>query len=393
MKQQLFWLFPHLEQDGGGTKFLLEVTKRLTRTYDVTVLCNTAKPEIAKSFRINKVKVITTSSISANSNVYWLCLPLLLAIDYLRYIRHLKNADYILSTMYPSNFIAFVYTTFTNKHHYHYCFEPFPYLHDKHFMKQQPFAKRIFMQIFAMLYAWTDIIAVKKAKTVFTLNDITKRMIKRVYKIEAVITKMGVDTRHFRHYTNTKVARKYASTPLIIHATDYSQMKRTDLAIVAFNEVVKQFPSTLLLITSTYPDSPHKKRYEDLVHACKLDNNVIFLDYVSYKELPYYYSAARCYLSCSYDEMLGTTSSNLPVKEALACETPAIRAPVTREDVEDAISGYLIDPRKTRDVARKLQLLISDPTLSRSMGKNGRKTIIKNYSWDRVSTIIRRHLS
>lgn len=392
MKQRLYWLFPHLEQDGGGTKFLLEVTKRLTKTYDVTILCNTAKSEIAKSFRTNKIKITTTSSLSANSNIYWLFLPLLLPIDYFRYAKHLRKADIILSTMYPSNVIGYIFATFSSKTHYHYCYEPFPYLHDKHFMKQQDFIKHSFMYMFALLYAWTDTIAVRKATRVFTLNEITKKLIKKVYKRDAIITKMGVDTNHFRHYAHNPITRKYKSRTLVLHATDYSKMKRTDLAINTVKEVVKQYPNTLLLITSTYPDSPNKKMYEDLIRQYKLDKNIILLDYVSYKELPYYYSGARCYLSCSFDEMLGTTSSNLPVKEALACETPAIRAPITKEDVIDGVSGYLVDPRKTKEVATRLTLLLKDAKLSNTMGKHGRKTIVKNYSWDNVTKIIYKHL-
>lgn len=392
MKQKLYWLFPHLEQDGGGTKFLLEVTARLSQKYDITILCNTGKPAIIKSFQKHKIKVRTISFLSANSNVYWLFMPIFLLYDFFIYASHLGRANVIISTMYPSNLLGYMYTRLHKKPHFHYCYEPFPYLHDQHFIAQQPGIKKHFMRVFAFLYAWSDFLAVKGAKQVFTLNEITNRMIKKVYGRTAIVTRMGVDTTHFRKYTNNPIVKKYAAHLLIVHSTDYSRMKRTDLAITALKLVVKRFPNALLLITSTYPDSPHKKIYEHLVDAYMLSDNVEFLNYISYKDLPKYYSAARCYLSCSFDEMLGTTTSNLPVKEALACQTPAIRAPITKEDVVDGVSGYLVDPRKTAEVANKLAILLKDEKKAAQMGKKGRRTIVEHYSWDKVTQIIIQHL-
>ncbi len=393
MKQQLVWLFPHLEQDGGGTKFLLEVAKRLSKTYDLIILCNTASPEILQSFQSHKLRVKTVSFLSANSNLYWLFLPLFLLYDFLAYKKIAQKADMLLSTMYPSNFLAYCLAKTLGKQHFHYCYEPFPYLHDAHFISEQRGIKKLLMQIFAFMYAWTDTLAIKKAQSVFTLNDITQRLIQKVYSRDAIVTRMGVDTKHFRQYKYNPIAKKYADKLILTHATDYSDMKRTDLAIKAIKALCRTYPNILLVITSTHPDSPNKKIYEQMVQQHQLEQYIFFANYLPYAILPKYYAASRCYLSCSFDEMLGTTSSNLPVKEALACGVPAIRAPITNEDVIDGISGFLVDPRQTKKVVEKVKILLENKAKAEKMGKNGREMIKATYSWDRVAKVIEEHLA
>ena len=167
-------------------------------------------------------------------------------------------------------------------------------------------------------------------------------------------------------------------------------MKRTDLAIDAISYLVKKYPQLKLVVTSTQPNHPNKNKLLKLAHDLDCEKNVEFLGLVSYDDLVSFYSLALVYLSCSYDEMLGTTSSNLPVKEALACETPAIRADITTEDVEDGVSGFLVDPRKTKQVAKKIEYLIKNPELAKKMGKAGREKIKRLYNWENVANIMKK---
>jgi glycosyltransferase involved in cell wall biosynthesis len=169
-------------------------------------------------------------------------------------------------------------------------------------------------------------------------------------------------------------------------------MKRTDLALDVISHLTKEFPDILLLVTSTQPDSPAQAIYQKQAKHLGIEKNVTFLGWIDYQDLPLYYAAATCYLSCSHDEMLGTTSSNLPVKEALSCQTPAIRANITTEDVEDGVSGFLVDPRNTAEVAEKIRYIITHPKEAVAMGKKGRAKIQQLYNWDHVTSIIEKAL-
>jgi glycosyltransferase involved in cell wall biosynthesis len=79
---------------------------------------------------------------------------------------------------------------------------------------------------------------------------------------------------------------------------------------------------------------------------------------------------------------------SLPVKEALACGTAVIRSDATDEDVEDGISGYLIDPANSQATGAKLAALLGDRGRAGKMGEAGRGKIVELYRWDRVVDIV-----
>ena len=84
----------------------------------------------------------------------------------------------------------------------------------------------------------------------------------------------------------------------------------------------------------------------------------------------------------------GTTSFSLPSKEALSCETPVIRNNLTNEDVENNVSGLLIDPDNTNEYARGIIYLLDNPEKAKEMGKKGREKVLSTFTWDRVTKTI-----
>lgn len=393
--KKIIWYYPHLKFWMGGTKFLFEVTKHLGKKFKVIIICNVGDKNIIETFKRNKIEVATISFISTNNFFYWLFLPVFLLIDSALLFYHTyknREINYIFSTLYPCNLICLFVSKILNKKYIYYCYEPFPFFHNKEFISQQRFPKNIILRVISLIYSWSDILATQRAFRLFTLNQITQEKIKLIYNKNAIITFMGVDTNHFKKKKNFELDKKFNNKIIITHSTDYTVMKRTELAILAIKELVEKHPNALLVITSTQPHSPEKKLYQMLVEKLKLEKNVLFLGFVSYNTLPLYYSRSVCYLSTSYDTMLGTTSSNLPVKEALACETPVIRAPITKEDVEDKVSGFLVNPKDSKKIAKKIEILIENPTIARQMGKVGRKKILALYNWDNVAKTIAKNL-
>jgi glycosyltransferase involved in cell wall biosynthesis len=75
---------------------------------------------------------------------------------------------------------------------------------------------------------------------------------------------------------------------------------------------------------------------------------------------------------------------SLPVKEALACGTAVIRSDATDEDVEDGVSGFLVDPANSPATGAKLAVLLGDRRRAGQMGEAGRGRIVELYRWDRV---------
>lgn len=390
---KLVWCYPHLKFFQGGTRFLFEVLSRFDNSYEKTLVTSGPKTEVTTLFEDQGLTVKSLIPLTTNSKIYWLFFPFFFIMEFIKAYPILDNADRRVATLFPSNLICAVHSLITRKSFIYYCYEPFPFLQNPAFINTYPPAQRVFLSLMRFLYAPLDTWATRKATTVLTLNEVTKRMIAEVYNKESVVTLMGVNSSHFRPQSENQISRLYSGKQLIVHSTDYTEMKRTDLAIQSIAQLVKKYPKLFLVITSTQPNSPRKQRYVDLANELGIGKHVEFAGLIAYDDLPKYYSAACCYLSTSYDEMLGTTSSNLPVKESMACETPAIRADITTEDVQDSVTGFLVNPRNTKKVSKKIAYLLDHPTEAKAMGKRARKTITDLYTWEHVVQIISQEIS
>lgn len=393
---QIIWHYPHFKLHAGGTRFLAEISNYLTfdSRRKITFIVNQSDEKFVKAHFSKEINIINTNSTSTSNLIYWLIFPFFLTKDFIQTFSAVKDSDtdILFATLFPSNLIMACMSKITKRSFYHYCYEPFPFLQNKDFIDTFPQPKRLLLNILRILYSPLDHWASRQAAKTFTLNQITQQMIKNVYGVDSIVTLMGVDSDHFSPQKSKKYQQMFPGRKIIAHSTDYTSMKNSDLAVTIMAELVKKYPKAMMLITSTRPNAPEKQGLVDMVRALNLDNNVKFLDLIDYNDLPILYSNAVCYLSCSTDKMLGTTSSNLPVKEALACGTPALRANITTEDVVDGLTGFLIEPRESVTVAKKIGYLIDNPKTAKKMGLAGRKRIVKEYQWKKVADIIVKEL-
>jgi len=395
--KKIYWHYPHLRYWMGGNKFLFNVLREIKKInfFEPVLITNQGSKESLKNYKLAKIKIFLINKIGCtNDFYYWFLFPIFLIYELIITFIKAKKADFLLATLFPSNLIMAIISKLTNKPYFFYCYEPFPFFHNKKYINSQAFFYRTVLKTLSFLYGWLDIWAVKQAKKVFTLNQITKKFTDEIYGVDSIVTYMGVATNFFRKIEkNNYFKEKYKDRIIISHSTDYTPYKGTHLAIEVIRKLLKKYPKIILLITSTQPNSPNKKNIEDLIKRYKLENNVKLLGLLEEKLIPHLYSASLVYLSCSYDDFMGTTSSNLPVKEALACETPAIRSKITMEDVEDGVSGFLVDPKNIKEVVDKIEFLIKNPEKAKQMGKEGRKKIVKLYNWKKVSQIIVKNLN
>jgi len=384
--KKISWHYPHLKYWMGGTKFLYEVAIRINKKSSVDIITNSGQRWVISQFTKNQINVFTTTGpFYPNPFFFWFLFPVMFIWDTIKTYFYIKKSNILVATLFPSNLTMALLSLLTNKPYFYYCYEPYPYFHNREFINSHGTLLRVFIKITALIYKQLDLWAAKRATKIFTLNNIMQKAVYRIYHKHSVVTYMGVDTNLFKKYSNNKINRRYKKNLLIVHSTDYTPAKKTDLAIAAIKKLVVKFPNILLLITSTLPDSPNKQRYQKIINQNHLNNNVRLLGLVSSNDLPLFYSAAICYLSCSDDKMLGTTSSNLPVKEAMACATPAIRVNITDEDIEDSVSGFLVEPNDIDATAKKIKFLIEYPKKRLLMGEKGRQKIIKLYNWDKVT--------
>lgn len=70
--------------------------------------------------------------------------------------------------------------------------------------------------------------------------------------------------------------------------------------------------------------------------------------------------------------------------ESMSCGTPVIVSDVGSlpEIVEDGVTGFIVPPNNPSAISNKIEYLISNPEIARSMGIQGRKRIVERFTWD-----------
>ena len=125
----------------------------------------------------------------------------------------------------------------------------------------------------------------------------------------------------------------------------------------------------VLVIGGDGKDLARKAELAALAAELRLLDKITFLDAVPHGELPLYYNAADICVVPSYYESFG-----LVAVEAMACGIPVIASRVggLKDTVRDGQTGYLVPWLCPEPFAERLELLLNNETLRRSLGREAR---------------------
>jgi glycosyltransferase involved in cell wall biosynthesis len=130
-------------------------------------------------------------------------------------------------------------------------------------------------------------------------------------------------------------------------------------------------------------DGPQRRELEILINK-NLKRNVIFTGFISKEDLPNIYPALDIFTLPSLTEGLSNT-----LLEAMACGKPVITTSVggNSELVDNGKNGYLIQPKSSKELAERIVDLLHDPNKRIQMGRRGRDTILRRYTWEKIIPI------
>lgn len=123
----------------------------------------------------------------------------------------------------------------------------------------------------------------------------------------------------------------------------------------------------------------------NLVRDRGLESEVTFLGHIPGHLMNTYYSRADIYVQPSIIDKDGTTEGlGVTILEAMACETPCIGSRVggIPDIIRDGENGFLVNPADPEQLAEKICLLLKDKDLRERIGREGRKFVEENYSWN-----------
>jgi len=190
---------------------------------------------------------------------------------------------------------------------------------------------------------------------------------------------LGVDCDHFKP-NNTKVN----TDPSLLYIGRIVEWKRVHICIETVIALKNQgFKNTVLNIVGPIASESYYQKLKELIKANSLENNVFFLGYKDYNELPNYYINADVFLLPSDKETFG-----MVMIEAMACGTPVagINCPGGPADViENNIDGIICAVEEYPNIIVEY---FKDKDLQIQMSTNARNKVLEKYSLDITNEVI-----
>lgn len=132
-------------------------------------------------------------------------------------------------------------------------------------------------------------------------------------------------------------------------------------------------------------DGPERPKLEQLVRELHLESAVIFTGDINHAEICDYYNLCDAFVMANRLEPGGDVESfGMVFTEANAVGKPVVggRSGGTAEAIVDSVTGFLVDPESSDDVAGRLLLLLQNDELSQHMGAAGLNRVASEFNWN-----------
>jgi phosphatidylinositol alpha-1,6-mannosyltransferase len=196
----------------------------------------------------------------------------------------------------------------------------------------------------------------------------------------------GVDAAHFRpdagNPLQVRERHGLGDRPVLLSVARLVEWKGQDMVLEALPRIREAVPEVAYLIVG---EGPHRASLLGSVRRLGLERHVVFAGFVPSSELPSYYRAADVMVVPSREFAGGLPIEGFGIVyvEAGACGTPTIGglAGGTEESIEDAVTGFRVDPNDPGAIADAALRLLADRELARRFGRAGRERAVRQFDW------------
>ncbi len=182
-----------------------------------------------------------------------------------------------------------------------------------------------------------------------------------------------VDPQVFSPRRDSRIRFGGPGTKVLMHASNFRQVKNIPVVIQVFAEVRKKVKAKLVMVG----DGPEKAGAEQLARELGVQRDVLFLGNQDLMEEML--SLADVFLLPSSSESFG-----LVALEAMSAEVPVVcsNAGGLPEVVEHGFTGFLHDPQHVAGYTNSVLKLLTNENLRRTMGRRGRRVAIDRFGAD-----------
>lgn len=160
--------------------------------------------------------------------------------------------------------------------------------------------------------------------------------------------------------------------------------KGHDMVIRALPTLLRTVPDVTYVMVGAGPQG----YLDELARELRVRDRVIFTGPVSDELLSAIYGLCDLFIMPSRQDLAqhSVEGFGLVFLEANACGKPVIagRSGGTDDAVVHGVTGFLVDPDDPDDIANAVGNLLTDPTLARRLGEQGRARVLNEFTWDIV---------
>jgi glycosyltransferase involved in cell wall biosynthesis len=221
-------------------------------------------------------------------------------------------------------------------------------------------------------------------------GDAYNSILRRTPEANLIRLEVGVNLGVFTKECITERAREELGLPcdriLLLFVGRFVQIKNVAMLIRALSHIHSERQDIDLVLVG---DGSEQVSLISQAENLGLAEHVHFIGRAKGERLKLSYSAADIFLLSSHYD-------NFPnvILEAMAMELPVIATRVggVPSQVDDAITGYLVEPDDDRAMARCTLMLAADPEKKMMIGRAGAAIVRENYNWKKTAEIFLKHL-
>lgn len=213
---------------------------------------------------------------------------------------------------------------------------------------------------------------IKRADTIIVISSYLERYARRINpRASVVLIPNGVDTDLFKPHGSREGAEKTVITVSRL-------VPKNGIRFLV--EAMNFLPAAIrLLIVGGGPED-HMLR--TLAEKSGLSGRVEFYGPASLEKIPELLARSDVFVRPSLSEGLGTA-----FLEAMACAVPVIGTAVggIPDFLKAGETGLIVKPSDPRDIAAKIEHLLSDSELANRLAENAYRLVVGQYTWAKVA--------
>lgn len=230
--------------------------------------------------------------------------------------------------------------------------------------------------------------SVKNADIIITVSESVKSELVKEFSInpeKCMVTYIPPDKIYYKHQAiNHSLKKKYGipNSNYILFVGNLEPRKNLVCLIEAYKKLPQDIKSKYKLVIA----GSKGWNLQPLTNQLSKDDskNIILTGFIDKKDMPTLYKMASIFVFPSLYEGFG-----IPILESMVSGTAVIASdiPVLRETA--GLAALYFDPNSPKDLAEKIEVLLSNPNLKTNLVKLG-KNNLNRFSWDdNVSNILK----